>query len=170
LASADTATIAPPTYINQFVLAGRLSVRVADRLDSARIEWVRDARSETISFFSPFGSQLAQVSATANGATLTRGELVEYAPSIRALTQSLLGVGIDTDMLARWVQGFDVGDAVAVSSENGEQSAQWSIRAENIRSVDGVVGGRIAARTSATEGDRTIRLFIDSFKPIVNTP
>jgi hypothetical protein len=73
-------------------------------------------------------------------------------------------------MLARWVQGFDVGTAVAVSSENGERIAQWSIRAENVRSVEGVVGGRIAARTSATEGDRTLRLFVDSFKPVLTAP
>jgi outer membrane biogenesis lipoprotein LolB len=159
-----------PVYISRFRLSGRLSVRVADRLDSARIEWMRDGRKETISFFSPFGSQIALVSASADGASLTRGEVVEYAPSIRALTESLLGVGIDTEMLARWVQGFDVGEGIAVSNENGERTAQWSIRAENVRSVDGVIGGRIAARVSAAEGDRSLRLFVDSFTPIFSAP
>jgi len=154
----------PQVFIERFSLSGRLSVRVADRLDSARIEWVRDGKRETMRFFSPFGSQLAEVASTPEGATLTRGDVAEYAGSVGALTESLIGVAINTDLLARWVQGIDVDPAAVLTT--GDRVARWAILAENLRAVDGVVGGRIALRTSATQADRSIRLVIDSFSPM----
>ena len=156
--------IGPQVFIEHFRLSGRLSVRIADRLDSARIEWVRDSKGETLRFFSPFGSQLAEVVSNVDGATLTRGSAVEYAKSVGVLTQSVIGVAIDTDLLARWVQGIDIVPTAVLTS--GDGVARWLIRAENVRAVDGVVGGRVAMRTSATEAGTSIRLVIDSFSPM----
>jgi outer membrane lipoprotein LolB len=126
----------PQVFIERFALAGRLSIRVGDRLDSVRIEWTRDANKETINFFSPFGSQLAQVSASAEGASLARGDQTEYAPTVGALTQSLLGTPIDTALLARWVQGLDVSVASNISSATGDRLARWTVRTESVRSAD----------------------------------
>ena len=153
-----------PVLMERFSLSGRLSVRIADRLDSAKIDWVRDGKRETINFFSPFGSQLAQIVSTAGVATLTRGEAVEYAASIGELTHSVVGVAINTDLLARWVQGFDIEASNALVT--GGSGARWTVVAENMRAVDGVVGGRIASRISASDGDTTLRLFIDAVKPL----
>ena len=159
-------TLAPqgvPVLIERFSLAGRLSVRVGDQLDSVRLEWVRDGRRESISFFSPFGAQLAAVSATTEGATLIRGGVVERAESVSALTESAIGVAISTDLLTRWVQGFEVeSDATSVGDD---RASRWTIRAENLRAVEGVAGGRVASRMSATSGETTIRLVVDSFAP-----
>jgi|LakMenEpi03Aug12_release.lakeMendotaPanAssembly.Ray.scaffolds.fasta_scaffold929045_2 outer membrane lipoprotein LolB len=156
----------PQVFIERFALAGRLSIRVGDRLDSVRIEWTRDANKETINFFSPFGSQLAQVSASAEGASLARGDQTEYAPTVGALTQSLLGTPIDTALLARWVQGLDVSVASNISSATGDRLARWTVRTESVRAVDGIVGGRYATRMTATEGETTVRLFVDQFRPL----
>ncbi len=153
-----------PVFIERFNLSGRLSVRVADRLDTTKIEWLRDGTRETLRFYSPLGSQLAEVSATAHGATLTRGESIEHAPSIGALTQVLVGVAINTELLARWVQGIDV-DATDARGAS-DISANWTIRAENLRAVDGVKGGRIASRISVSRDDTALRLFVDHFRPL----
>jgi len=153
-----------PVLIERFSLSGRLSVRIADRLDAVRIEWERDGKRETMRFFSPFGSQLAEVVSGSEGTTLTRGDVVEYAKSVGALTESVIGVAIDTDLLARWVQGMSL--EPTPGQTNDGRVVRWTIRAENIRAVDGVDGGRIASRISATEGETSIRLVVDSFKPI----
>ena len=173
-------------FVERFQLSGRLSVRVADRLDSVRIEWVRDGVKETINFFSPFGSQLAQVSASPEGASLTRGEQTEYAKTIGELTQSLLGTAIDTGLLARWVQGLDVSNSVNAPIVTGDRLVRWTVSAEDVRAVGGVgagagtgagagagagagerkPSGRYATRVTATEGETTVRLFVDQFRPL----
>ena len=169
-------------FVERFQLSGRLSVRVADRLDSVRIEWVRDGVKETINFFSPFGSQLAQVLASSEGASLTRGEQTEYAKTIGELTQSLLGTAIDTGLLARWVQGLDVSNSVNAPIVTEGRLVRWTVRAEDVRAVGGVAvgvgagagegagerkpSGRYATRVTATEGETTVRLFVDQFRPL----
>lgn len=156
----------PQVFIEQFALSGRLSVRIGDRLDSVRIEWTREGNKELINFFSPFGSQLAQVSASSEGANLVRGDQTEYAPTVGALTQSLLGTPIDTALLSRWVQGAVDLMSVDVAAVSGDRLIRWTVRAEAIRAVDGIVGGRFATRITASEGDTTIRLFVDQFRPL----
>ncbi|MFM7460719.1 MAG: outer membrane lipoprotein LolB [Burkholderiales bacterium] len=156
----------PQVFIEQFALSGRLSVRVGDRLDSVRIEWTREGNKEFINFFSPFGSQLAQVSASSEGATLVRGDQTEYAPTVGALTQSLLGTPIDTALLARWVQGAVGLMSADVPAVSGDRLIRWTVRTQAVRAVDGIVGGRFATRITASEGDTTIRLFVDQFRPL----
>ena len=156
----------PQVFIERFALAGRLSIRVVDRLDSVRIEWTRDANKETINFFSPFGSQFAQVSASQEGASLMRGDQTEYAPTVAALTQALFGTPIETALLARWVQGLDVSIAASIPTATGDRLTRWTVRTEAVRAVDGIVGGRFVTRMTATEGETTVRLFVDQFRPL----
>jgi outer membrane lipoprotein LolB len=156
----------PQVFIERFALFGRLSVRVGDRLDAVRIEWTRDTDKETINFFSPLGSQLAQMSASLAGASLVRGDQTEYAPTVGELTQSLLGTPIDTGLLARWVQGLDVSVAANIPTATGDRLTRWTVRTEAVRAVDGIVGGRFVTRMTATEGETTVRLFVDQFRPL----
>jgi outer membrane biogenesis lipoprotein LolB len=135
-------------------------------LDSVRIEWTRETNKETINFFSSFGLQLAQVSSSPTGASLVRGDQTEYAPTVGALTQSLLGTPIDTALLARWVQGLDVVIAANIPTATGDRLTRWTVRTEAVRAVDGIVGGRFVTRMTATEGETTVRLFVDQFRPI----
>ncbi len=160
--SAATAA-ANAVYVDRFSLAGRLSVRVGDRLDSVRIEWTRSESGDIMRFYSPFGNQLALVTSTATGAVLQRGDVVERADSIGALTLSLLGVGIDPKMLARWIQGFDLGATDRLSNGGVEPADRWTIQAEGLREVAGVDGARVAGRIAAQAGEISLRLVVDKF-------
>ncbi len=161
----------PVVLVENFIMTGRLSVRVGDRLDTARIEWTRDSRDgalrETMKFFSPFGSQLAEVVATPTRTTLRRGDSVEEATSIGVLTQSLVGVAFDTASLLRWLQGVDLDKAAALTvNAQGKSPAKWTITAENFRPIADVPNARVAARIVAIEGETTLKVIVDEFRPL----
>jgi outer membrane biogenesis lipoprotein LolB len=145
------------TLIQQFSLRGRLSVRVADRIDTAEIRWVRGTTSESLKVYTPFGNQIAELQVTASGARLIRGDQVEVAPDVATLTERLFGISIDTSHLARWVQGLGL-DAASVSKAGGRI---WQLEAENIRMLG---AGRVAGRITARDGDTVVRLVVDSFE------
>jgi outer membrane biogenesis lipoprotein LolB len=164
-------------FLDRFVLKGRLSVRVGEKLDGARIEWTREAgplpaeTRESMRFFTPFGSQVAEVIAEKGKATLRRDKETLEAASMATLTQQLVGVAINTDSLARWVQGIDLDKAVPVtlsqdSTSSDSQPRKWQITAENFRPITGAPGSRVAARINAIEGDTVLRLVIDEIRPL----
>lgn len=163
---------APDKVIQQFVLTGRISVRVGDKLDTARIEWTRDIgtsrpNQESMKFFTPFGSQVAEISTTPRGVLLRQGENVVEAADFAILTHQMFGVAIDTASLAKWVQGVDLDRAQPISyGEPGSAPRKWQITAENFRPVDGTPGARIAARVTAIEGDTVLRVVVDQFRAL----
>jgi outer membrane biogenesis lipoprotein LolB len=187
---ATTPVVAPPAelkthdanvvFLDRFVLKGRLSVRVGEKLDTARIEWTRESTPnatssaetrESMRFFTPFGSQVAEVIAEKGKATLRRDKEIFEATGMAALTQQLVGVAINTDSLARWVQGIDLDKAVPVtlsqdSTSSDSQPRKWQITAENFRPITGAPGSRVAARINAIEGDTVLRLVIDEIRPL----
>jgi hypothetical protein len=69
-------------------------------------------------------------------------------------------------LLSRWVQGAVDLMSADVAAVSGDRLIRWTVRAEAIRAVDGIVGGRFATRITASEGDTTIRLFVDQFRPL----
>lgn len=155
----DAANLAPSRIVEKFNLSGRLSVRAAERLDSARFTWERSsAGNETLKFFTPFGSQIAEVVAATGRATLTRGKEVEYAASETELIERVLGVRLSTAEIARWLQGLGL-DATGAAP-----TAEWKIVAENFTLRD---GAKIASRLTATRGvgadEISVRLVIDEF-------
>jgi outer membrane biogenesis lipoprotein LolB len=167
--------------VDAFVLNGRISVRVGDRLDSARIEWTREIVNntnkampetrESMRFFSPFGAQMAALTSDANGAVLKRGETIEAtASSLAELTSRVVGVAIDTTQLAKWVQGVELENAAPVSRDAESNTPRaWKITAENFRAVNASTVQptlRVASRVTATEGETTLRVVIDEFKPL----
>jgi outer membrane biogenesis lipoprotein LolB len=166
------ATSSEATIAESFVLAGRMSVRQGSgadaRVDTVRIEWQHAADRDVMRFYSPFGSQLAEITATALGSTLTRGDAVEQAASFAALTRSQLGVAIDARLLARWVQGVDTDKAqrLALSGAGkADEAREWTIKTENIQTLPGASRFRYAARLTATDGETTLRLVVDQFSP-----
>lgn len=167
--SAHNSVATDPVYIDRFTLTGRLSVRTGDRLDTVHIKWSRVALGDTMRIFSPFGNQLALVTSTAGGANLQRGDVVERADTVEALTLSLLGVSIAPHMLARWIQGLDLSVVDRLPNSGTEPADHWTIQAENLRQIDGVIGGRVAGRVLARAGEVSLRLVIDSFEPRSST-
>ena len=140
-----------------FTLTGRLSIRQNDRLDSVKIVWSKDAREERLKFFTPFGSQLAELVKImpAGGraeVTLSNGNQVTRAASIDALTKSVLGVALEVDQIARWVQGIGLTEDMPQDIRLHDDSV-WQVTAERFQNAQDIY--RYAARISAVKGAHT---------------
>jgi outer membrane biogenesis lipoprotein LolB len=144
-----------------FSLAGRISVRVNDKLDSGQIRWQRSAMEERIGLFSPLGSQVAELisDARTGAVTLRQGKETVTAGSVPELTQALLGVPLDLERVAQWVQGVGLreNEVTDVTLASGES---WRVTAERYSASGNY---RFASRVIATRGDIAIRLVIDEW-------
>ena len=140
-----------------FTLTGRLSIRQNDRLDSVKIVWSKDAREERLKFFTPFGSQLAElVKITPDGGraeiTLNNGNQITRAVSIDELTESVLGVALEVDQIARWIQGTGLTEDLPQDIRLRDGSV-WQVTAERFQNAQDIY--RYAARISAVKGAYT---------------
>jgi outer membrane lipoprotein LolB len=163
-----TASVTKPKVAAHFLLSGRISVRVDDRLDSAKIVWERNPKEERLKFFSPFGSQLAEVSRIKGGrTTLIQGSETVAAESISQLTQSLLGVALETDEIARWVQGDGLTENVPFDFSSADGTV-WRVTAEKFESTSEVDASsyRFVSRLTATKGDTRVRFVVDEWKAL----
>ena len=144
-----------------FSLNGRISVRVNDKLDSGQIRWSRGPDEERIGLFSPLGSQFAELVGDLRTGVVTLRQAKETltAASVSELTQSLLGVPLDLDRMADWVQGVGLieNEATDAVLANGEA---WRVTAERYQMSGNF---RFASRVSATRGDMVVRLVIDEW-------
>lgn len=161
-----TASVTKPKVATHFSLSGRISVRVDDRLDSAKIVWERNPKEERLKFFSPFGSQLAEVSRVKGGrTTLIQGGETVAAESIAELTQALLGVALETDEVARWVQGDGLTENIPFDFSSADGTV-WRVIAEKFESTTNVDQSsyRFVSRLIATKGDTRVRFVVDEWK------
>ena len=151
------------TMSQYFVLNGRISVRVNDKLDSGQIRWNRGPDEERIGLFSPLGTQVAELISDkrAHLATLLQNKETLTAASVGELTQSLLGVALDLGRMAEWTQGLGLteNEITDATLANGEI---WHVTAERFQ-VSG--NYRFASRVTAVRGDIVVRLVIDEWKP-----
>lgn len=146
-----------------FLLNGRISVRVNDRFDSGQIRWHRSAEEERIGLYSPLGSQVAELVSDnrTRVVTLRQGKETLAAASVAELTQSLLGVPLDLDRMAGWVQGAGLreNEIVEATLANGDV---WRVTAERYQ----VTGNyRFASRVIAASRDTVVRLVVDDWMP-----
>lgn len=173
LGACTTTPLVPPATVTlpagqsalaaYFSLNGRISVRVNDKVDSGQIRWNRSAVEERIGLYSPLGTQVAElISNKRTGmVTLRQANETSSAASVAELTQSLLGVALDLDRMAAWVQGVGLreNENTDMTLGNGEI---WRVTAERY-----VASGqyRFASRVTATSGDIMVRLVIDEWTP-----
>ena len=167
------ASIAPAentSIATRFTLTGRLSIRSGERLDSVKLVWLKDQREERLQFFTPFGSQVAEVSQVDGGtAILRQGREVITAESLGTLTESFLGVALDTDEIGKWVQGvgLDEGESRDLRLRDG---STWRVTAERMQTATALNRPgdifRYAARLTAVKGDITIRLVVDEWQAL----
>ena len=163
-----TASVTKPNVAAHFSLSGRISVRVDDRLDSAKIVWERNRNEEHIKFFTPFGSQLAEVSRIKGGrTTMIQGGETVAAESISQLTQSLLGVALETDEVARWVQGDGLTENVPFDFSSADGTV-WRVTAEKFASTTEIDAARyrFVSRLTAIKGATRVRFVIDEWKAL----
>lgn len=148
------------SFVEHFSLEGRLNVRAPERSDTVRLVWVRrGGGDESIQLFTPFGSQLAQITVEGGRATLTRGKESESAASIADLLASVLGVRVDTTAIARWVQGVGLDDTGATEDQG------FRITATEFTTRNGTaVASRVVATRGHGEAALTLRILVDNFQ------
>jgi outer membrane biogenesis lipoprotein LolB len=130
-----------------FDLSARLSVRLGDKLDIARLRWEHRARSDLWVISSPLGNELARIEGEGRMVVLKRGgEAPVTSPTFAALSESMLGVALDPEDLARWLLG------AAPPATPG-----WQVEVEE-RAADGAV-----RRLTAIHADTVVKLVVDSY-------
>ncbi len=167
---ASIAPVANTSIATRFSLTGRLSIRSGERLDSVKLVWLKDQHEERLQFFTPFGSQVAEVSQVDGGiAILRQGREVITAESLGTLTESFLGVALDTGEIGKWIQGVGLDDGESRDLRLRDGST-WRVTAERMQTATTLnrPGGifRYAARLTAVKGDITIRLVVDEWQAL----
>lgn len=152
-------------FAPHFILRGRLSIRVEQKIDNATVRWQRSSGLERLQFFTPLGSQVAEIEQLENApATLRQGEArpTREAPSIAQLTSEILGVALDTGTVARWTQGIELieGKANMVNMGDGQI---WNVTADPFRREG---NRRVVSRLTAIRGDTVIKLVIDEWEAL----
>ena len=105
----SSAVVAP--YADSVALSGRLNVRYLkdgkQESSTVKFDWKQDAHSTDVALFDPFGSKVATINVTPQGATLREGgnKPPLSAPSIDALSARALGWALPVDGLRGWLQG-----------------------------------------------------------------
>ena len=134
-----------------FEVSGRLAVRRDQRSDIARLRWTRTRAGDEWVILSPVGSEVARIESNARGATLTRaGGPEETAQSFEALTERILGVGLDPQTLASWLHG----GATAAPGD-------WKVTIDETQRAGSI---DLAKRITASRGDVVVKLAIDEYR------
>lgn len=107
--AAATALVAP--YAETITLEGKLNVRYLkdgnQQSSTVKFEWRQDAQRTDVALFDPFGSKVATIAVTPEGATLRESASKPplTAPSIDALSKRALGWALPVAGLRGWLQG-----------------------------------------------------------------
>jgi len=137
---------------SSFEMSGRLAIRQDQRSDIARLRWTRTRGGDEWIILSPVGSEVARIESDAHGATLTRaGAPDEKAASFEALTERILGVGLDPRTLSAWLHG------AATSGAPGD----WKVTIDEKQRAGSV---DLAKRITASRGDIVVKLAIDDYR------
>jgi outer membrane biogenesis lipoprotein LolB len=137
-----------------FEMSGRLAIRQGDHSEIARLRWTHGRDSDVWVVASPLGNEVARIESTERGARLTQAAgPTEEAASFEALTQRLLGVGLDPSLLAAWLHGAGPANAPADGKFALEETQQA-----------GAVS--LAKRLTASRGNVVVRLVVDSYRAL----
>jgi outer membrane biogenesis lipoprotein LolB len=129
-------------------------VRQGDRSEIARIRWTHRPAGDVWVVASPLGNEVARIESDGNGARLSQaGGESRTAPTFAALTQSLLGVRLEPNLLAAWVHG----------SEAADGPSGWNVVVDAKQPAGAI---EIARRISASRGDVTVRLVVDDYRAL----
>ena len=140
---------------NAFELSARLAVRQGERNEIARLRWTRRPASDVWILATPLGNEVARIESGPQGAVLHRaGGPSEEAASFEALTERILGVGLDPAQLSAWLHGQPVPANI---------SAQWRVTVDESQPAGALT---IARRMTATSGEVVVRLFVDDYRTL----
>lgn len=131
--------------IQSFAVNGRIGVITEKKGFSGSMRWYHNSEGDEISLFSPLGSQLGQLSASADGVTLTTSDHKTYtAHDAETLTQDNLGWSLPLSGLSDWVLGrpTTTSNAQVVAWDDAGhitrmQQDGWDIEYPSYRESDG---------------------------------
>jgi outer membrane lipoprotein LolB len=93
-----------------FLLAGRFSLRQGEQNHAGRLSWRHTATGDELLLASPFGQGIAEIVAAPGQATLRLSDgRVFAAPDVPSLTESVLGYRLPLALLIDWIRGRDAG-------------------------------------------------------------
>ncbi len=158
---AGCAALPPPSAAPQlaaipaaFEMSGRISIRLADRSDIARLRWTRRATGDLWIIASPLGNEVARLESSPAGATLA-GAASESADSFAMLTERLLGVSLEPDQLAAWLHG-----TIPPEAPGG-----WQVTLDETTPAGSM---NLARRLTATRGATVVRLVVDDYRVLAD--
>jgi outer membrane biogenesis lipoprotein LolB len=135
-----------------FEVSGRLAVRQADRSDIAKLRWTRNHGSDLWVVSSALANEVARIESGAQGATLRRaGMEPESAETFQALTERLLGVSLDPNVIAGWLHGNRAPHA----------PGDWKVTIDETQRAGAV---ELARRITAARGDVVVKFAIDEYR------
>ena len=141
------ASLPPPAPVSagveNFALAGRLSVRQGEMRHHVGISWRHEAARDEIFLSGPLGQGLAELTRDAPGARLlTSARTVVTAPDSESLAERALGARLPLSNLPRWVVAvppeptFDVdGWRIEVREVADGRPALIELRRDDIEAV-----------------------------------
>ena len=141
---ASTAIVAP--YAEALSLSGRLNVRYTRdgnaQSATVKFDWTQDAQKTEVALFDPFGTKVAAIAVTPQGATLREGgnKPPLSAPSIDALSARALGWALPVSGLRGWLQGHATaanGKAWSASPANNELTTREGWHLQYVEWQDG---------------------------------
>jgi outer membrane biogenesis lipoprotein LolB len=137
-----------------FEMSGRISVRVGERNDIARLRWTHQPASDAWVVSSPIGNEVARIDADGSGAVLRRaGAPEERSSSFEALSERLFGAALDPAALAAWLHG----------AKPEAAHAGWNVTIDESQRAGAV---ELAKRITATRGDTVVKLVVDGYRPL----
>lgn len=155
------ATLSPPPPLPQlasipeaFEMSGRIAIRQGERSEIAKLRWTRRKGSDLWVIASPLGNEVARIESSPRGATLLQaGGTPQEAPDFQALTARLLGVALDPALLAAWLHG----------QAPAQAPSEWKFTVDETQPAGAV---QLAKRITATRGDVTVKLVVDTYQPL----
>lgn len=134
-------------------MSGRISVRVADRNDIAKLRWTHRPATDAWVVSSPIGNEVARIDADAAGAVLRRaGAPDERSSSFAELTERLFGAALEPVALAGWLHGA-----------KAAVHAGWNVTIDESQRAGAV---DLARRITATRGDTVVKLVVDGYRAL----
>lgn len=126
---------------------------MADRSDIATLRWTRSASGDVWIIASPLGNEVARIESSTHGARLSQaGGESQEAPSFQALTQHVLGVALDPQLLARWLHG-----------EIPRDAGGWNVTIDETQRAGAI---DLAKRITASRDEVRVRLVIDGYRAL----
>ncbi len=156
--------------ISAFSLSARMAVQTEQRGFSGTVRWQHAAEGDRLAFFSPLGSQVAEIVSAANSITLTTSDQKTYtAQDAETLLQQTMGWSLPLQGLRHWVLGRPADgafDAIAWDAEGRFTRLRqhgWDIEYPVYATVNGVT---LPSKVLLRSQKLNLKLLVDRWESV----